>query len=420
MGGLLMATIAREFYSYNGEWVPFASEPPVPPVTSQITLVYEYFGTSAVPRFSVSGDYQVDWGDGTAVEPFLDGVTATHTYAAAGPYSAVVTPVGQEMTSFLNNPSGAAGALQPTEILFDCATLTEINVHAGVNVPAQYLSKVEFVSPPSLPTCRDLFKGEEQLREVAGTIGAGVTVFSGMFSGCNRLLTLPQLDTSSGTDFSDMFNGCTILSTIPLFDTSNGTTFERMFEGCRAIETIPLFDTSAGETFAWMFKSCVDLTSVPLLDTSSGIWFNNMFDTCSTLTTIPLFNTSSGIHFHRMMNMCELLTSFPLIDTSQGTSFEFMFNRCFALPSVPALDASSGVSCESMFQQNSALTSILATGFRYSVGVVETALDAAAINTFFTNLGTAAGTQTVTITGTLGAATCDRTIAQAKGWTVTG
>lgn len=40
------------------------------------------------------------------------------------------------------------------------------------------------------------------------------------------------------------------------------------------------------------------------------------------------------------------------------------------------------------------------------------------LNNVFTNLGTAAGVQTITITGNPGAATCNTAIATAKGWTV--
>jgi hypothetical protein len=45
-------------------------------------------------------------------------------------------------------------------------------------------------------------------------------------------------------------------------------------------------------------------------------------------------------------------------------------------------------------------------------------LSATEINNIFTNLGTAVGTQTITITGNRGATTCTPSIATAKGFTV--
>ena len=46
-------------------------------------------------------------------------------------------------------------------------------------------------------------------------------------------------------------------------------------------------------------------------------------------------------------------------------------------------------------------------------------LNAAALNQIFTNLGTVTS-GTITITSTPGSATCNRSLATAKGWTVTG
>ena len=51
--------------------------------------------------------------------------------------------------------------------------------------------------------------------------------------------------------------------------------------------------------------------------------------------------------------------------------------------------------------------------------VANTKLDAAGLNALFNSLGTTTG-RTITITGCPGAGTCDRTIATAKGWTVSG
>jgi hypothetical protein len=47
-------------------------------------------------------------------------------------------------------------------------------------------------------------------------------------------------------------------------------------------------------------------------------------------------------------------------------------------------------------------------------------LSAAELNEIYTNLGTASGAQTITVTGNYGTASDNPTIATAKGWTVTG
>jgi hypothetical protein len=169
-----------------------------------------------------------------------------------------------------------------------------------------------------------------------------------------------------------------------------------------------------------MFITCSSLTSVPSLVTSAGTLFIEMFRNCTAFSTVPLLDTSLGTDFTAMFDNCSALTTVPLLDTSAGTTFVHMFQRCPVLLTVPALDVSLGTNFLDMFTFDYALADIQATGFTYSVSVANTQLAAANLNSFFTNLGTASGAQTVDITNCPGAATCDRTIAEAKGWTVIG
>jgi Mycoplasma protein of unknown function, DUF285 len=200
-----------------------------------------------------------------------------------------------------------------------------------------------------------------------------VSTCSNMFATLNRLVAVTgQLDTSNVTDFSLMFTSCNNLMTIPYLDTSNGTNFDTMFANCSRLTEFPDLDTSNGTTFTETFARCYAALSIPDIDTSNGTNFSGTFQGCQVLTTIPA------------------------LDVSQSTVCSYMFSSCFAL------------------------TSIDAFGSTVSIDLMSCALDAAALNTFFTNLGTAAGAQTVDITGNPGAATCDRAIATAKGWTVTG
>ena len=65
------------------------------------------------------------------------------------------------------------------------------------------------------------------------------------------------------------------------------------------------------------------------------------------------------------------------------------------------------------------LSRFRATGLKFAISFADCKLSAAALNEIFTNLGTASA-QTITIINNYGAATCNRSIATAKGWTVTG
>jgi hypothetical protein len=66
------------------------------------------------------------------------------------------------------------------------------------------------------------------------------------------------------------------------------------------------------------------------------------------------------------------------------------------------------------------VTSIILTGLRYAVSIVSMRLDGAALDALYTSLGTAAGSQTLTVTTNHGTVDDTPSIATAKGWTVTG
>ena len=131
--------------------------------------------------------------------------------------------------------------------------------------------------------------------------------------------------------FYEMFAGCSSLITIPALNTSSGTTFNNMFQNCYSLIAIPSLDTSSATNFLNMFNNCSSLTAIPTLDTSSGTSFLNMFNGCSSLTTIPALNTSSGTNFSGMFASCYSLTTIPALDTSSGTSFQDMFSNCSSL-----------------------------------------------------------------------------------------
>ena len=106
--------------------------------------------------------------------------------------------------------------------------------------------------------------------------------------------------------------------------------------------------------------------------------------------------------------------------TANVIDFSSMFNGCLSLASVPALDTSAGTNFSSMFSGCSSLASVELTGCKYSVSVASGVLSSAALDALYTSLGTAAGAQTITVTGNYGTTGDTPSIATGKGWTVTG
>lgn len=132
---------------------------------------------------------------------------------------------------------------------------------------------------------------------------------SGMFSSCNRLKTIPQLNTSIVTNMKEIFHYCESLTTIPQLDTSNVTDMERMFNGCRTLTTIPQLDTSNVTKMNSMFYESPNFISIPPL-----------------IANKVTFGNYDGLFYFTTMNK---LTDFGgLIGLKSSINNDFTFVRC--------------------------------------------------------------------------------------------
>jgi len=108
---------------------------------------------------------------------------------------------------------------------------------------------------------------------------------------------------------------------------------------------------------------------------------------CTATNVRRLFNNSTSKKL--------IFSSFPANPTSMNlTSSSRPFGGCTFLEELILPNCQSGFS------------------------IINCRMGATALDALFTSLGTASGTQTITITGNPGAATCDTTIATAKGFTI--
>jgi len=355
---------------------------------------------------NITGDYTVDWGDGSPEENFITNSTnATHSY----PFSSItsnLTPDGYKQAIIKVTPQAGSNLIS-----FGSSGGNIAKHCVGVYLNSSFLTSANFNSWRNL--------------KFASINENNITSFNNMFNGCYSLTTVPLLDTSSGTNFSSMFQNCSSLTTIPLINTVNGTGFISMFNGCYSLTTVPLLDTSSGTNFSSMFNSCYSLTTIPLLDTSNGTSFNSAFSRCYSLTTIPLINTSKVTNFNFMFQFCYSLTTIPLLDTSSGTGFSSMFSYCYSLTTIPLLDTSSGTSFSNMFLSITNLRRSQLINTKLTISYQNCNLSRTALVEIFTNLFdlTSLTSQNINITGNPGVATLtqtDRDIALNKNWTITG
>ena len=314
---------------------------------------------------------------------------------------------------------------------------------------------------------------------------SNVTSFSTMFGSCNSLLYVPRYNTSSGTTNLRMFQNCYSLKYLPDIDLSSTTnlqefaegctqlieipdalaasigssclTVNQMFNSCFSLRKCPAMNLSGCTNFTSMFASCYNLTEVGQLQTGSGTLFTSMFSNCNSLQEIPLIDTSSGTNFTSMFILCSSLLRIPELDLSSGTIFTSMFASCSSIRRIDyAMDTSNGTIFNSMFSTCTGLMRIpdldlssvttntgvdlnttsgrmcylcynlsdgTFVGVTRAINLLGCKFGQAELVDIFNALGTAAGTQVINITSTVGASLLtagERAIATGKGWTITG
>jgi surface protein len=318
-----------------------------------------------------SGQYEVDWGDGT-VDLVNSNTLAQHEYnfVTYDPTNSTLTTRGYKQAMITVTP--VSGNL-----------LTCNFQQRFVTVPAQNQA------------------------------------YSTGFLDC--ILSMPNAISGA---FRIIFGGTTVRhSFVERFDIKtigSATVLTSLFENCFSLQSIPWFNTVNVTSMGNMFFNCISLRTIPLLDTSSVTSMSQMFRGCSTLQTIPLLNTSSVTQTSSMFNSCPNLQSIPLLDTSSVTNMDTMFQNCFTINNIPPLDTTLVNANFSMFIVCNSLNRCQMV-FQRTVSFANCQLSRDAIVEIFNNLAVVVS-ETITITGNWGVTAltpAQRAIALNKNWTIT-
>jgi len=215
---------------------------------------------------------------------------------------------------------------------------------------------------------------------------------------------------------------------ISYFRMQDQNVFPNLLEKVKGIQT-----NASCTNMVYMFSNCYSLQSLNLSSFNTSVVTNmsSMFQYCYSLQSLNLssFKTSSVTNMSYMFNSCYSLQSLDLssFKTSSVTSMSNMFNGCTSLQ---RLDLSattlSGVTSQPNFNNfTSGTISLIKCRLpqvKWTFTVANNPLSATELNLLFNDLFdlTSLATQTITITGCTGAATCDKTIATNKNWTVIG
>jgi surface protein len=153
-----------------------------------------------------------------------------------------------------------------------------------------------------------------------------ITEMTRMFSGCNSLISLPNLknwNVSNVTNMNDIFYGCASLVSLPDitgWDLSNAVDMSNMFLDCKSLKSLP--DISKWKTsnildMFYLFHGCHSLISLPDIskwDTSKVTNMSGIFGGCKSLKTLPdisKWDTSNVYNMVGMFDLCKSLKSLP-------------------------------------------------------------------------------------------------------------
>jgi surface protein len=352
-----------------------------------------------------TGQYQVDWGDGSSPTLHNSNTKAEYAYdyatydtgnttlSSRGYKQAIitVTPVsGNLLTCNFQQRYTGQNQAYATGFL-DCI----------ISMPNHSASAFTFGGT----TVRHAYVERFDVK----TLGSCNSLAS-MFSACSSLQSVPLFNTAAVTSMTSMFSACSSLQSVPLFNTAAVTSMASMFVNCLSLQSVPLFNTAAVTNMAQMFSGCSSLQSVPLFNTAAVTNMNATFNNCSSLQSVPLFNTALVTNMSTLFSACSSLQSVPLFNTAAVTNMTFMFNNCFSLQSIPALSTagitiSSGTDFDVIaFSCNSLDRCQMA--FARFVGFSNCQLSATAITEILTNLAPRTSTSaTIILTGNWGLGT---------------
>jgi hypothetical protein len=170
-----------------------------------------------------------------------------------------------------------------------------------------------------------------------------------------------------------------------------------------------------------MFLNCRNLETIPLFNTIAGINFTSFLQGCGSITSVPLLNTPVATTMTNMFNGCGALMELPALNTSNVTIVTQMLSNLVNLKQLPAFNLPVCITFTSWISNIATITKSNITGATRAHSYSGNSLGQANIVTIFTNLGTASGAQTITVSsnpGYLSLTAGERLVATNKGWTI--
>lgn len=158
----------------------------------------------------------------------------------------------------------------------------------GINPgDAEFVLRVGVTSGDAFAPLRDWAVGIGKTYQTITEITAPMEVvgpsLQWLFSGCQALTSVPDMDTSQVTDMGYLFYGCSSLASIPDLDTGQVVDMRYMFSDCSSLAGVPTLSASRVADVGYMFFGCSSLESVTLPGMGAGFTSSQVLDMRDTM-----------------------------------------------------------------------------------------------------------------------------------------
>jgi hypothetical protein len=229
---------------------------------------------------------------------------------------------------------------------------------------------------------------------------------------------------ASATNFSYMFANCSKFNQ-DLNDWTNiAPIVTNMFSNCYAFKPSNIQDWNFSVTTmdGFLQGPLIDIDTINL-NTSGVTNFSNAMR--SNLTSFRKVNDLSNFDFSSATMLVNFLyyieygqDTIHFNTTTALTNIQQVAYYCLGVKHIIFDECINVTNALNAFGACVSLETLVLPNLQVTTNATYTSMDATALNNLMTSLGTASGSAILNITNNPGSATCDPTIATAKGWTV--
>jgi len=269
----------------------------------------------------------------------------------------------------INFPSGLfTGQTDFREFFMNCYDLTEvpyIDTSSATNMHSAFLNCrileeiPDFINTSQVQSFTNMFYNCHRLKRFPNLDTSNAIDFYQTFYSCESLENIPSgLDFSNLKNFRMAFTGCRSIKALSndFFDTMINVTGARdLFSGCDSLSYIPEINLPSCTEMSSMFSACRSLERVKVGNissvTTSTYGLNGLFSECNTLKSVEFTNPEdiNAYYMPSMFYRCYNLKKAPYMNLSSGVNISSMFWECYDLQQAPVYDVASATGLDGFY-----------------------------------------------------------------------